>query len=126
MPIYEYRCLNCRRRSSVLLLSYREKVDPVCPHCGSRELTRIMSRFATVRSEDARLESLAEDPGLAEIDESDPRSVARAMKKMGREFGDELGDDFESAMDEAMEAEAHGKESEAGGSPGTEPGPEDL
>lgn len=105
MPTYEYRCAKCRRRSSVLLLSYTEAVDPVCPHCGSRDLARIMSRFATVRSEDARLESLAEDPGLAGVDENNPRSVARAMKKLGREFGDELGDDFESAMDEAMEAE---------------------
>lgn len=113
MPIYEYRCTNCRRRSSVLLLSYKERADPICPYCGNRELTRIMSRFATVRSEDARLESLAEDPGLADVDESDPRSVARAMEKLGREFGDELGGDFESAMDEAMEAEEG--ETEGGG-----------
>lgn len=117
MPIYEYRCTTCRRRSSVLLLSYKEQADPVCPHCGSRELTRIMSRFATVRSEDVRLESLAEDPGLADVDERDPRSVARAMKKLGREFGDELGGDFESAMDEAMEAE-EGEMEDGGTSPG--------
>lgn len=106
MPVYEYRCTQCRRRSSVLLLSYKEQVDPACPHCGSLQLTRIMSRFATVRSEDARLESLADDPGLADVDEKDPRSAARVMKKLGREFGDELGDDFESAMDEALEAES--------------------
>jgi len=104
MPIYEYRCRSCRRRSSVLLLSYREQVDPVCPHCGSRDLARIMSRFATVRSEEARLESLADDPELAGVDEKDPRSVARWMRKMGREFGDELGDDFESVADEAAAA----------------------
>jgi len=104
MPIYEYRCTQCRRRSSILLLSYKERADPVCPHCGSRELTRIMSRFATVRSDDARLEALAEDPGLGDVDEKDPRSVARWMKKMGREFGEELGDEFESVADEAAAA----------------------
>lgn len=106
MPIYEYRCRDCRKRSSVLLLSYKEKAEPICPYCGSRQLARIMSRFATVKSEDARLESLADDPSLGDVDENDPRSMARFVKKMGKEFGDELGDDFEGAVDEAVEGDA--------------------
>ena len=61
-----------------------------------------MSRFATVKSEDARLDALADSSSLGDLNENDPGSVARFMKKMGREFGDDLGDDFESAMDEAM------------------------
>ncbi len=68
-----------------------------------------MSRFATVKSEDARLESLAGAGDAGDLDENDPGSVARFMKKMGKEFGDDLGDDFESAVDEAMaEGEAEG------------------
>jgi len=59
-------------------------------------------RFATVKSEDARLDALAESPSFGDLDENNPASVARFMKKMGREFGDDLGDDFESAMDEAV------------------------
>jgi hypothetical protein len=70
-----------------------------------------MSRFATVKSEDARLDALADSSSLGDLDENDPSSVARFMKKMGRELGDDLGDDFESAMDEAM-AEGEG---DAGG-----------
>jgi len=66
-----------------------------------------MSRFATVKSEDARLDVLADSSSLGDLDENDPSSVARFMKKMGREFGDDLGDDFESAMDDAM-AEGEG------------------
>jgi hypothetical protein len=61
-----------------------------------------MSRFTTVRSEEDRLESLADPSSLGDLDENDPQSVARLMKKMGKEFGDELGDDFDSAVDEAM------------------------
>ncbi len=61
-----------------------------------------MSRFVTVKSEDARLESLADSASLGDLDENDPASVARLMKKMGQEFGDDLGDDFDSAVDEAM------------------------
>jgi hypothetical protein len=70
-----------------------------------------MSRFVTVKSEEARLESLADSGDLGDMDENDPASVARFMKKMGREFGDELGDDFESAVDEAMDEEASPSES---------------
>jgi hypothetical protein len=61
-----------------------------------------MSRFATIKSEDARLESLADSSSFDDLDENDPATVARFMKKMGKEFGDDLGDDFESAVDEAM------------------------
>lgn len=65
-----------------------------------------MSRFATIKSEEARLESLADSASLGDIDENDPASVARFMKKMGREMGDELGDDFDQAMDEALDESA--------------------
>ena len=61
-----------------------------------------MSRFATIKSEEARLESLADPGGLGDIDENDPASVARFMKKMGREMGDDLGDDFDEVVDEAL------------------------
>lgn len=51
MPIYEYRCAACGKRSSALLSSYSTP-DPVCPHCGKNELGRLVSTFATVRSGD--------------------------------------------------------------------------
>lgn len=111
MPIYEYECGDCRRRVSLLVRTFAAAAGAACPRCGGANLTRLMSRFATVKSEDARLESLADSGSLGDLDENDPASVARFMKKMGREFGDEMGDDFESAMDEAM---AEG-EADAGG-----------
>lgn len=102
MPIYEYECHDCRRRVSLLVLSPSSAPPPACPRCGGQNLSRLMSRFATVKSEEARLESLADTGGLGDLDENDPASVARLMKKMGKEFGDELGDDFDSAVEEAM------------------------
>jgi hypothetical protein len=65
-------------------------------------MSRVMSRFATPKSEDARLDSLADSSSFGDLDENDPGSVARFMKKMGKEFGDDLGEDFDSAVDEAM------------------------
>lgn len=102
MPIYEYECGDCRRRVSLLVRNLAAAAAPACPRCGGSRLTRLMSRFATVKSEDARLESLADSASFGDLDENDPASVARFMKKMGREFGDDLGDDFESAVDETM------------------------
>jgi len=49
MPIYEYRCEDCGKRSSALLSSYSSP-DPVCPHCGKPALHRLVSTFATVHS----------------------------------------------------------------------------
>ena len=76
-----------------------------------------MSRFATLRSEDERLESMADASSLGDLNEDDPASVARFMKKMGKEFGDDLGDDFESAVDEAL------TESDTGSPAGAAEGP---
>jgi putative FmdB family regulatory protein len=108
MPIYEYECHDCRRRVSLLVRSLSSAEAPACPRCGGASLTRLMSRFATVKSEEARLESLATDDSFGDLDENDPASVARFMKKMGKEFGDDMGDDFESAVDEAMAETADG------------------
>jgi hypothetical protein len=63
-----------------------------------------MSRFATVRSEEDRLDSLADPSSLGDLNEDDPKSVARWMKRMGSEMGEDMGDD----VDEALEAEAGG------------------
>ncbi|MBI2159586.1 MAG: zinc ribbon domain-containing protein [Candidatus Rokubacteria bacterium] len=102
MPIYEYECHGCRRRVSLLVLRPSAAPPPTCPRCHGSNLSRLMSRFATVKSEEARLEGLADPSNLGDLDENDPASVARFMKKMGKELGEDLGDDFESAADEAF------------------------
>ncbi|HEX6488179.1 MAG TPA: zinc ribbon domain-containing protein [Candidatus Dormibacteraeota bacterium] len=51
MPIYEYECGACRKRSSSLLPSWTAP-DPACPHCGKAELRRLVSSFATTRSDE--------------------------------------------------------------------------
>lgn len=105
MPIYEYHCHDCRRRVSLLVLSVSNPGTPRCPRCGGERLTRLMSRFATLKSEEDRLEALADPSRLGDLDENDPKSVARWMKRMGSELGEDLGEDFDAAVDEAMEEE---------------------
>ncbi len=98
MPLYEYRCNACRRRVT-LLRSFSDTSEPRCPKCDSEELTRLVSRVAVLRSEDSRLESLADPSNLAGLDESDPRSMARWMRKMSQEMGEDMGPEFDEMVD---------------------------
>lgn len=102
MPIYEYECRDCRRVVSLLVLRPSAAAAPACPRCSGVNLTRVLSRFVTPKSEEARLDALADPSSVGDLDENDPASVARFMKKMGRELGDDLGDDFDEAVDEAV------------------------
>ena len=102
MPIYEFRCKACRRKTTALVM-VRDRIGEVtCASCGSQDLERLWSRFATVKSEDARLEALADSAETGGFDENDPRSVARWMKKMGAEMGEDVGDEIDAAMEEEL------------------------
>ena len=69
-----------------------------------------MSRFATPKSEDARLEAAADPSRYGDLDENDPQAVARFVKRMGDEMGEDMGDDLGEAM-----GEANDEASEVGG-----------
>lgn len=101
MPIYEYRCHDCRRRVSILLRSYdaAAKAEPTCTYCGGKNLTRLVSRVAVLRSEESRLDDLADPSNLGDLDENDPKSVARWMRHMGDEMGEDLGGEFSEVVD---------------------------
>jgi len=108
VPIYEYHCPDCRKRVSLFIRSISNPGTPACPRCGGQRLERLMSRFARVRSEDDRLDAMADPSSFGDLDENDPASVARWAKKMGKELGEDVGEDFDQMVDEAMEEEAHG------------------
>jgi putative FmdB family regulatory protein len=119
MPIYEYRCRQCGKKSEIITFRISEAVSASCRHCGSELLDRIPSRVRVRLSEETRMERLADPSRLGGLDENDPKSMIRWMKKMGQEMGDDLGgEDMDAMIEEAMEEEAKGK------SPGTESLPE--
>jgi len=103
MPIYEYRCLDCKKRN-VLLILKPGQTSVACKFCKSDNLDRLMSRFAAPKSEEARIEALADPGKFGDLDENDPKSMAQFMKKMGGEMGDDLGGDFDEAL-EGMEGD---------------------
>lgn len=103
MPIYEYRCHGCRRRVSVFFRSFSAIGNPVCPQCGSTDLTKLVSRVSVMKSEESRLEDLADPSSMGDLDENDPRSIARWARKMGDQLGEELGPEYGEMIDR-MEA----------------------
>ncbi len=109
MPIYEYRCNDCGKVSEFLLIKTDETFIPECKRCKSKKMTRILSRVRVVRSEESRMESLADPSKWGDLDEKDPRSMARWMKKMGKELGEEMGEDVDQMVEEALEEEGASK-----------------
>ena len=116
MPIYEYYCQKCKRKMSFLVL-VAASFHPVCKFCKGEDLEQLYSRFSSPKSEESRLESLADPSNLSGLDENDPGSVARWMKKMGKELGEDFaGDDIEKLAEEAaQEASGSGDTGDLGG-----------
>jgi putative FmdB family regulatory protein len=113
MPIYEFRCQRCRKRFTILTLRVSEPVEAVCDKCGSRAADRLMSRFAMPKSEEARLDRLSDPSSLGDLDENDPKSAARWMRKMSREMGEDMGgEDVDEMLDEM---ESGGEDDDFGG-----------
>ncbi len=50
MPILEFRCAKCEKVSEELVLAGDVAATPVCPKCGAREMTRLLSTFAAGHS----------------------------------------------------------------------------
>ncbi len=78
-------------------------------------MSRLISRVKVLRSEESRLESLADPSKWGGLDENDPASVARWMKKMSREMGEDLSsEEVDQMVDEAMEESKGGRERSEG------------
>ncbi len=44
MPIFEFVCEHCRRNFELLATRSEDQVAPVCPHCQSPEIRRVLSK----------------------------------------------------------------------------------
>ena len=86
MPIYEFACPKCRRIFSFLSKRVNPDHLPVCPKCGSKKLSKQVSRFAMskgLKEPAAKTETAGDEPPMPDLD--DPR-VERAMMEMERDM----------------------------------------
>jgi len=99
MPDYPYRCLDCKKRFEVYMTysEYGERIVS-CPNCNSQNIQRRIGRIRFTRSEESRLENLADTDNLDGL-EDDPRALGKMMRKMSREMGEDMGPEMDEVID---------------------------
>lgn len=105
MPQYEFLCLSCRRRFTILCPISERDSEQKCTYCNSLETSRMISRFKTIRSEEQLIESLADPTKLSGLDENDPKSFTKWARNMAREMGENMDDEIEAMAEEEFSSE---------------------
>jgi putative FmdB family regulatory protein len=100
MPTYDFICQNCNQRFDIFL-SFGEygKTRVTCAHCGSDRVRRRITKVRIAKSEESRMDSMADDFSGFEGLEDDPRAMGRMMRKMGKEMGEDLPPEFDEVVD---------------------------
>ena len=100
MPTYDFICNNCNQRFDIFLtFSEYDKKTVTCAHCGSKNVRRRMTKVRIAKSEESRMDSMADDFSGFEGLENDPQAMGRMMRKMGKEMGEELPSEFDEVVD---------------------------
>ena len=108
MPIYEYQCGDCGRRSTLLVMKREEQDGLSCRHCGSGSLKRLLSGFAVHQTEADRLSGV--DAGRPPDDSfyRDDRNIGLRAKKRMQELGVNLGDSLDEKIEKARTSKLDG------------------
>ena len=96
MPIYEYRCADCKRKVSVFFRSFSEVNHAAarCPNCSGQHLTRLISKVRVIRGASSSSGNEPDESMFDDVNENDPRSLGRMMRRMADETGEDLGPEF--------------------------------
>lgn len=100
MPTYDFICNDCHQRFEVFL-TFAEygKTTVKCTLCGSKNVRRRLTKVRIAKSEESRMETMADDFSGFEGLEEDPRAMGRMMRKLGKEMGEELPPEFDEVVD---------------------------
>ncbi len=100
MPTYDFICNDCNQRFDVFL-TFAEygKTPVICTHCNSKNVRRRMTKVRIAKSEERRVESMADDFSGFEGLEDDPKAMGQMMRKMGKEMGEEMPPEFDEVVD---------------------------
>lgn len=100
MPTYDFICNDCAQRFEVFLtFSEYGKKAVTCAHCNSRNVRRRMTKVRIAKSEESRIESMADDFSDFEGMEDDPKAMGRVIRKMGKEMREDLPPEFNEVVD---------------------------
>lgn len=70
-----------------------------CAHCHSENVRRRMTKVRIAKSEESRMENMAENFAGFEQLEKDPQALGAMMRKMGSEMGEDLPPEFDEVVD---------------------------
>lgn len=83
MPIYEFRCNGCKRKVSFFVRSFSPPEAPTCSKCGSKDLNRIYSPFARVKTDQDVYSSVLDDTQLVNrMMANDPSALVEWSRRM--------------------------------------------
>lgn len=99
MPIYEYKCRNCDFISGHLILKPSDRKKILCRNCNSNKLRKIVSRFATHKTESQRVNEF--DPSKKTDDSfyKDDRNIGLWAQKRMQQLGMDTGDSFKETLE---------------------------
>ncbi len=117
MPIFEFTCDGCGKRFSALVGVVANPKPAACPRCGGSALTKQVSRFSRVRSEDEALDSLTDESKYGDI-ENDPKAMRNWVRDMGKAMDEDMDDDLEQALEEELSGKSS-PDGEGGGADDT-------
>lgn len=106
MPIYEFMCQDCHRKTGFLVRNVSEAWNSRCSFCGSTKLSRVISNFAYHKS----LQTVWEESGEPTLHPSedyykDPRNIGRWAEKKFQEMGQEMPTQLREKIQAAREGE---------------------
>ena len=100
MPTYDFICNHCNQRFEVFLTFDEYGKKPVaCVHCNSKDVRRRMTKVRIAKSDESRMDSMADDFSGFEGMENDPQAMGRMMRKMGKQMGEDLPPEFDEVVD---------------------------
>ena len=101
MPIFEYECHQCRAVSTFLILKKADESKVACKGCGSKKMSKIISRVTYHRSESDRLLEFDSRKPQGEEFYKDSRNIGLWAKKRAKEMGVDLGPKFDEIAESA-------------------------
>lgn len=104
MPVFEFRCRACGGKFASLVGMTADASEIACPKCGSDQADKLVSRFARGKTEDDRLDEMAD-----RLEQFGEPSGGAEMREMMRELGRATDDDMADDMEEMFEADMEGK-----------------
>lgn len=106
MPIYEYRCCACGKKSSFFPRTVSQPVNAVCSSCQSTDMVRLIGAVAFHKSTQTIHEESGE-PSMHNGPEyyKDPRNIGRWAEKRFSEMGMDMPDSLKGKIQAAREGE---------------------